>query len=131
MNLHHLLCLSGCGYLREVICKNRKVIAQIRAITQYDSRCSPEQDEVWIECEVTDGRQQAHLFELWNSVRAGAQVIVMFKSEYDSFVDVHWGLTPEDPRCFVALKSRLWLLENSLVNGRRAGEDTAQLCAAA
>ncbi len=129
MRLNHFLCLSGCGYLREVITEKCKVIARIKAITHYGLRNKHGYDEVWINCEVTNIKQQARLYELWNSVRAGADVIVTFKSKYGAFINAHSGLTPEDPNNIVTLQGTLWLLEDSYVHGGSVGKNITQLCA--
>lgn len=130
MNLNHIFCMSGCGYLHDIIQRSDKFIARIKMFTHYDSS-TLSRDDVWIECEVSDKHQQALLTTLLNAVQTGNSVILTFKAEYTAFLNAQSGLAPEDPSHIVMLQGKLRTVEESFINGQPTRTDPFRLRAVA
>ncbi len=126
MNTKHLFCLSGWGYLQDVIEKSGKFIVRIKALTGYDSS-TLNRDDVWVNGEVTNENYQACLRTLLDLVLAGQCVMVNFDAEYSAFVNAYSGQAPEDPNHIVDLHAKLLSIRSGTVNGRIVSTEMGQL----
>ena len=113
---HHLLTLSGYGYLHGIITNGNQTMARLKAVTHFNPSHEGQED-VWIECQVTDRKQLAYLNCLLNSVHAGEKVMVTFEAEYTAFINAYSGQTAEDPNQIVTLQGKLLALGDSYING--------------
>lgn len=134
MNFKHIFCLSGYGYLHDVIRTNihgsAKTIARIKAVTHYDMS-NLKKDDVYIDCEISDKDHLSRLNRLIESVRAGKEVLINFQAEYSSFVDAYSGLDPVDPSHIVTLQAKLLALDDCYIDGQLAGGIISHLRAVA
>ena len=128
MNLDQLdpcFCLSGYGYLHDVIQSQGKMIVRIRIFTNYDM-ASLTRDEVWLDCEVISTHQQTQLLELIQQTRTGQCVMINFKAEYSGFKNAYSGLAPNDPNYIVSISSKLCSLDQCYVNDRQVEKNIFQ-----
>lgn len=116
MNMSHLFCLSGMGYLHDIIQRQERMIARVKAVLQANSG-DLRKDEVWMDCEIDSEQYLLCLKHLLKLVRAGKSVMVTFKAEYQNFIEAFNGLTPCDPKNIVILNTKLYSLEDCYVNG--------------
>jgi hypothetical protein len=119
-SINPVFCLSGCGYLHDLVEKDGKVIARIKMLMHYDV-ANGTHDDIWLDCEVEDKRHLFRLRAFASRLKKGSQVILTFKAEYSSF-SAYSGQTPEDPTDIMLFQGRLLLLENCYVNGALANE---------
>ncbi len=117
MNLNHVFCLSGCGYLETITQREEKFIVRIRMVTHYVPR-TLSRDAIWIDCAVQETCVQKLLTQLGKLVDAGQSVLITFKAGYQAFANASAGLTPEDPDHIVNLRAEFRLLEECFVDGR-------------
>ncbi len=115
MQFHHLLSLSGYGYLHDLIPINNKQVARIKAITHFNPS-SQGKDEVWIDCEV-EGFIAHRLQELIRLVRNGDNVMLTFQVEFSAFCSAYAGQAVEDPKHMVTLQGKLQELGSIYING--------------
>lgn len=116
MNINHFFCVSGCGYLENVIVEQGKMMARIQVMPACDQN-HPAKDAIWLDCEVPGMNEQHSLEQLSNSVQRGQSVFLAFKAEYDAFIDAYSGQTKEDPEHIVMLRGKLIELGVCYVNG--------------
>lgn len=114
-------CLSGTGYLYDILHKNEDVYARINVINPFNS-ASHHSDEVWIDCVVNDDHLLHLILGLKNHLRMQKIIVIQFDAEYSSFDYCHSGITDEDPDHIVHLKGRLQNVREYLINGNRQND---------
>lgn len=134
MNLKHVFCLSGYGYLQDIVFSSfnggTKAIAKIKVVTHYDMS-NLRKDDVYIDCEISDKDHLTRLNRLIDSVRAGKEVLINIQAEYSSFVDAYSGLDPVDPSHIVTLQAKLRALDDCYIDGQLVGGIISHLRAVA
>ncbi len=116
MNTKHLFCLSGWGYLQDIVEKSGKFIAVISMLTHSGSS-QLDNDDVQLDCEVNNEAHKACLKSFLDLKRAGKCVMLNFLAEYSSFINVFSGQAPDDPKHMITLQTKLRLLKSCSING--------------
>lgn len=102
MNGELNFCLSGCGYLKDIITEEGRFVARIKVV-----HLSPSKDEIWIDAEVEEHDKQVLLTRYLSKVRAGKNVLLSFEVEYRTLINVFSGCTSDDPDNIVTIGGEL------------------------
>ena len=122
-----IFCLSGCGYLQDVITREGGFFAQIKMIPSFD--LSKSRDDVLVEVETEEHDAQILLTHYLSKVRANDQVLLAFEAEYSAFLHAYSGCTIDDPNHIVMIRCKLRKLSSCYINGQLERGDLPRLVA--
>lgn len=130
MSLKYLFCLSGYGYLHEIVVSRIDgyacMIARVKVVTHYDASNS-KSDDVIIDCEIIEKDHVLRLNDLDGFVRRGREVLINFKAEYASFVEMHSCLDNKDPSHIIILQAKLRELNDCFVDSQLVEDNLTHL----
>lgn len=115
MKFHHLLRLSGYGYLRCITQREKKMVAQIKTVTHFNPS-NQGNDEIWLDCEVTNLEHIIYLSALKNSVLTGDKVMITFEADCNTFINAYSG-QEGDPNNIITLEGKLLTIDSWYING--------------